>query len=408
MTEVVEQGAERRGRGARLGHRQLAGRAHGRGRAGGAPSWAWRRHGRASIYSLMARDWVESPEMTEALEREGGRLVRPRGRDPERQVRDGRRRPDGGRGRRLALGGRRAAARELAALAAEVGTTPAALAMAFVLTNSLVATILFGATSPSQQHRENMAEEAREVVGTLAESLRAPTGDRSLIVVHSQLMPFVEPSEILIALTPGADTALVVRNALVAGPVPARRTALGSSTGLLVGRRVGLRHRRHAQWPDRGLQRREAGGRAVPRLARPEGHPQRQPERLQGQRAPTASPGQGLLRSSTCKAERVSPPLLPQFVSPDDPALLVALLMTAIAAGRRRSVALDLRDGPHAARGDVLHLRRCAAPGPRHRRRPHRAWAAPRVDAALTVVTSTSASSAIGERAGGEGRRSEV
>ena len=59
------------------------------------------------------------------------------------------------------------AARELAALAAEVGTTPAALAMAFVLTNSLVATILFGATSP-QQIRENVA--AAEVVGTLTES----------------------------------------------------------------------------------------------------------------------------------------------------------------------------------------------------------------------------------------------
>jgi aryl-alcohol dehydrogenase-like predicted oxidoreductase len=59
------------------------------------------------------------------------------------------------------------AARELAALAAEVGTTPAALAMAFVLTNSLVATILFGATSP-EQIRENVA--AAEVVGALTES----------------------------------------------------------------------------------------------------------------------------------------------------------------------------------------------------------------------------------------------
>jgi threonine/homoserine/homoserine lactone efflux protein len=51
--------------------------------------------------------------------------------------------------------------------------------------------------------------------------------------VHSQLSPFVGAA-ILIALTPGADTALVVRNALVAGAAPARRTALGTSAGLLV------------------------------------------------------------------------------------------------------------------------------------------------------------------------------
>jgi aryl-alcohol dehydrogenase-like predicted oxidoreductase len=121
-------------------------------------------------YSLVARDWVESPEMTEALlacgakvvasyvlaggilsgkyaAGEGGRMSgevdAPRWEDAVR------------------------AARELAALAAEVGTTPAALAMAFVLTNSLVATILFGATSP-EQIRENVA--AAEVVGALTES----------------------------------------------------------------------------------------------------------------------------------------------------------------------------------------------------------------------------------------------
>ena len=51
--------------------------------------------------------------------------------------------------------------------------------------------------------------------------------------MHSQLLPFIGAA-ILIALTPGADTALVVRNALVAGAPPARRTALGTTTGLLV------------------------------------------------------------------------------------------------------------------------------------------------------------------------------
>ena len=47
--------------------------------------------------------------------------------------------------------------------------------------------------------------------------------------MHSQLLPFVGTA-ILIALTPGADTALVVRNALVAGASPARR-ALDRATG---------------------------------------------------------------------------------------------------------------------------------------------------------------------------------
>jgi threonine/homoserine/homoserine lactone efflux protein len=51
--------------------------------------------------------------------------------------------------------------------------------------------------------------------------------------VHSQLLPFVGAA-ILIALTPGADTALVVRNALIAGAAPARRTALGTASGLMV------------------------------------------------------------------------------------------------------------------------------------------------------------------------------
>jgi aryl-alcohol dehydrogenase-like predicted oxidoreductase len=42
------------------------------------------------------------------------------------------------------------AARALAPLAAELGTTPAALAIAFALSHARVASVLFGATSPSQ------------------------------------------------------------------------------------------------------------------------------------------------------------------------------------------------------------------------------------------------------------------
>jgi threonine/homoserine/homoserine lactone efflux protein len=65
--------------------------------------------------------------------------------------------------------------------------------------------------------------------------------------VHSQLLPFIGTA-ILIALTPGADTALVVRNALVAGAPSARRTALGHERRIAgLGRRLGLRGRRRAQ-----------------------------------------------------------------------------------------------------------------------------------------------------------------
>jgi L-glyceraldehyde 3-phosphate reductase len=121
-------------------------------------------------YSLIARDWVESPEMTEALLACGAKVV-------ASYVLAGgilSGKYATGAGGRMAgeiddprWEGAVRAARELAALAAEVGTTPAALAMAFVLTNSLVATILFGATAPAQI-RENVA--AADVVGTLTES----------------------------------------------------------------------------------------------------------------------------------------------------------------------------------------------------------------------------------------------
>jgi threonine/homoserine/homoserine lactone efflux protein len=48
--------------------------------------------------------------------------------------------------------------------------------------------------------------------------------------MHSQLLAFVGAA-VLIALTPGADTALVVRNALAAGAPAARCTALGPRAG---------------------------------------------------------------------------------------------------------------------------------------------------------------------------------
>ena len=151
--------------------------------------------------------------------------------------------------------------------------------------------------------------------------------------MHSQLMPFVGTA-ILIALTPGADTALVVRNALVAGPVSARRTALGSSTGLLVWgaasacgiaavlnasaavfSAVKLAGALYLVWL--GLKAiRHAGAHEASSSARG-GSPFRQ-----GLLCNLLNPKAGIFFTA----------LLPQFVSPDDPALLVALLMTAIAA----------------------------------------------------------------------------
>jgi threonine/homoserine/homoserine lactone efflux protein len=152
--------------------------------------------------------------------------------------------------------------------------------------------------------------------------------------VHSELLPFVGAA-VLIALTPGADTALVVRNALVAGAPAARRTTLGSTSGLLVWGAasacgvaallnasaevftavklagaayliwLGLQAIRHA-----GVHAPDAGG------ARG-GSPFRQ-----GLFCNLLNPKAGVFFTA----------LLPQFVSPQDPALLVSLLMTAIAA----------------------------------------------------------------------------
>ena len=104
-------------------------------------------------YSLTSRDWVESAEMGEALEATGASVVASfslmggvltgkydeggSGRASE-QIDD----PE--LARALELG------REVRALAAEVGESPAALAIAFALANPAVATVLFGATKPAQ------------------------------------------------------------------------------------------------------------------------------------------------------------------------------------------------------------------------------------------------------------------
>jgi threonine/homoserine/homoserine lactone efflux protein len=152
--------------------------------------------------------------------------------------------------------------------------------------------------------------------------------------MHSQLLPFVGAA-ILIALTPGADTALVVRNALVAGAPAARRTALGSTSGLLVWgaasacgvaavlaasaevfTAVKLAGAAYLIWL--GLQAILRAGAHAP----------------DDRRARGGSPfRQGLLCNLlNPKAGVFFTALLPQFVSPQDPVLFVSLLMTAIAA----------------------------------------------------------------------------
>ena len=151
--------------------------------------------------------------------------------------------------------------------------------------------------------------------------------------MHSQLLPFVGTA-ILIALTPGADTAVVVRTAMVAGAAPARRTALGTATGLMVWgvasacgvaailnasaelfTTIKLAGAVYLVWL--GIQAIRRGGAHLPAEAGHAGSPFRQ-----GLLCNLLNPKAGIFFTA----------LLPQFVSPQDPALVVSLLLTAIAA----------------------------------------------------------------------------
>ena len=104
-------------------------------------------------YSLVQRDWVESAEMGEALAASGAGVVASY--SMLGGVLTGKY-DSGGRGRSAdqlddpALAPALAVGRELRALAADVGESPAALAIAFALANPAVVSVLFGATSPAQ------------------------------------------------------------------------------------------------------------------------------------------------------------------------------------------------------------------------------------------------------------------
>ncbi len=105
-------------------------------------------------YSLVRRSWVEDAEMTRALHAAGAGVVASF--CLEGGVLSGKYLSGGAAGRAAAtlddprLAPAVAVAGELAGLAAELGTTAAALALAFPLTNGDVTSVLFGATSPEQ------------------------------------------------------------------------------------------------------------------------------------------------------------------------------------------------------------------------------------------------------------------
>jgi L-glyceraldehyde 3-phosphate reductase len=111
-------------------------------------------------YSLVRRSWVEDPEMTRALHAAGAGVVASF--CLEGGVLSGKYLAGATAGRAAAtLDAPRtapavAAAGDLAALAASLGTSAAALALAFPLTSTDVTSVLFGATSP-EQLRENCA-----------------------------------------------------------------------------------------------------------------------------------------------------------------------------------------------------------------------------------------------------------
>jgi threonine/homoserine/homoserine lactone efflux protein len=151
--------------------------------------------------------------------------------------------------------------------------------------------------------------------------------------VHSHLLAFVGTA-ILIALTPGADTAVVVRTALVAGAAPARRTALGTASGLMVwgvASACGVAAVLNAS-AEAYTTVKLAGGAYLVWLGIQAIRHAGAYEAAGGERS--GSPfRQGLLCNLlNPKAGIFFTALLPQFVSPQDPALAVSLLLTAIAA----------------------------------------------------------------------------
>jgi len=134
-------------------------------------------------YSLVRRSWVEDPVMAQALEASGAGLIASfslAGGVLTGKYLDG---PGAGRAAgtlddpRVAAAV--AAAGDLASLAGRLGTTAAALALAFPLTNPAVASVLFGATSAEQVQANCAAVGLLERLGPDdVAQLRSITGQR--------------------------------------------------------------------------------------------------------------------------------------------------------------------------------------------------------------------------------------
>ena len=134
-------------------------------------------------YSLVKRDVVEDPEMELVAAQRGIAIVASYALAGGVLTGKYDRAPDAGRAAgqldapRYAAG--IAAGRDLAALAAELGRDPAQLAMAYVLVNPSVTTLLFGATT-GEQVRSNVAAVA------LADELNAAELERLAAIGRNQ------------------------------------------------------------------------------------------------------------------------------------------------------------------------------------------------------------------------------
>jgi aryl-alcohol dehydrogenase-like predicted oxidoreductase len=125
-------------------------------------------------YSLVRRDWVEDPEMARVLDTSEAGLIASfslAGGVLSGKYLDGQ---SGGAGRAGRAAGTlddprvapaAAAARDVASLAARLGTTPATLALAFPFTHPALASVLFGATSAEQVRADCAAASVLDRIG---------------------------------------------------------------------------------------------------------------------------------------------------------------------------------------------------------------------------------------------------
>lgn len=177
--------------------------------------------------------------------------------------------------------------------------------------------------------------------------------------MEQQILAFSAVAAVL-TITPGVDMAIVTRNALELGPRPARRTAAGVCTGLLVWAAlsaVGVAALLAASAEAYNVLRFAGaayliylGAQALLRAARG--------DRLElgeeGRVAARSAYRQGLLSNLlNPKIAVFYTTLLPQFIEPGDPALAMSLLLASIHATMGLAW-LSLYAGVVARAGDLL------------------------------------------------------